>query len=83
MNQGSLDPNADRSADMMPTQSPFMKYVSPFPKKASTKAPVNFKAAIVEAAKDPENTGAQKLASALPRKNKFCGGMSKPYGKKK
>ena len=75
--------NEDRSPDMMPTQSPMMRYVSPFPKKASTEAPAGFKAKIVEAAKDPENVGAQKLASALPRKNKFCGGTSKPYGKKK
>lgn len=75
--------NEDRSPDMMPTQSPMMRYGSPFPKATSTKAPAGFKAKIVEAAKDPENVGAQKLASALPRKNKFCGGMSKPYGKKK
>lgn len=54
-----------------------MRFQSPYPRKTSQEAPSNFKAAIQEAAKDPSNEGAQKLAPTL----RFCGGASKPYKK--
>lgn len=67
-----------RSPDEFPTQSPMMRYGSPYPRKTSHKAPPNFVAAI----KNADNEGAEKLETLLTRKNKFCGGMSKPYKKK-
>lgn len=70
-------PNIDRRDDEMPSQSMAMRYQSPYPRKISKEAPSNFKAAIQEAAKDPSNEGAQKLAPTL----RFCGGASKPYKK--
>jgi len=68
-----------KSPDELPLQSPMMRYGSPYPRKTSHKAPPNFVAAI----KNADNEGADKLETMLTRKNKFCGGMSKPYGRKK
>jgi hypothetical protein len=66
----------DRPADDMPiSRLNRFNYGSPTPRK---KAPENFKAAIKEAAEDPENKGAQTLAPTL----RFCGGMSKAYKRK-
>ena len=76
---------ADRSSTNMPTQEPFMRYVSPFPKKTSYNAPLNRNLKPVP----EDNKGLAKLPTEVrnnmgfQRKNKFCGGMSKPYGKKK
>lgn len=93
MNQGMFDPNADRSPDMMPTQSPFMKYVSSFPKTTSTKAPANFTGASpINQLEDLSGDGkvTQKdvligrgVIDAPTKRLKYCGGTSKPYGKKK
>ena len=80
-----MNPNEDRSANMMPTQAPFMRYVSPFPRKTSYNAPLNRNLKPVP----EDNKGLAKLPTEVrnnmgfQRKNKFCGGMSKPYGKKK
>lgn len=82
-----LDPTADRDPNMMPTQSPFMKYVSSSPVRKSYAAPLN--TGLTPKQKTlPENLQKEILKfqgedTALPRKNKFCGGASKPYGKKK
>jgi hypothetical protein len=68
-------PNIDRSPDSFPASSfNRFNYGAPLMKR---EAPENFKAVIKEAAKDPENKGAQTLAPTL----RFCGGMSKPYKK--
>ena len=82
-------PNYDRSPDMMPTQSGFMRYVSSYaPTKryndaskmgASPVTKKSFKEIIQEKSKDPNNKGAKALAPLL----RFCGGMSKAYKMKK
>jgi len=78
-----LDPNADRDPNIMPTQSPFMKYVSSSPIRKSYAAPLNRD--LTEKQKTlPENLQkAIEKAPPLNRKMKYCGGTSKPYGKKK
>jgi len=83
-----LDPNADRNPNIMPTQSPFMKYVSPYPRKTSALNPGQIALAKKnEAGKKAvaSMTGktVEEVDTALPRKMKYCGGTSKPYGKKK
>ena len=76
--------NKDRSANMMPTQDPFMRYVSPYPRKTSYNAPLNRNLKPVP----EDNPGLAKLPEEVrnkfgfERKMKFCGGMSKPYKKK-
>mgnify|MGYP005631520491 CR=1 FL=1 len=69
-------PNIDRSPDSFPASS-FNRFNYGAPTMRS-EAPENFKAAIKEAAQDPENKGAQTLAPTL----RFCGGMSKAYKRK-
>jgi hypothetical protein len=77
--------NKDRSANMMPTQDPFMRYVSPYPRKSSYNAPLNRNLKPIP----EDNEGLAKLPTEVrnnmgfQRKNKFCGGMSKPYSRKK
>lgn len=85
--------NEDRSPDMMPTQSPMMRYGSPFPKTTSTEAPANFTGASpVNKLEDLSGDGkvTQKdvligrgVIDAPTKRLKYCGGTSKPYGKKK
>ena len=75
----------DRSADEMPiSRLNRFNYGSPTPRK---KAPENFKAGLKKAINDPSKSPKQKeaaenLLGGLPRLNKFCGGMSKPYKRK-
>lgn len=65
----------DRPADSIPiSRLNRFNYGAPTIRR---EAPAQFKTAIKEAAKDPENKGAQTLAPTL----RFCGGMSKPYKK--
>lgn len=77
--------NKDRSANMMPTQDPFMRYVSPYPRKSSYNAPLNRDLKPIP----EDNKGLAKLPEEVrnnmgfQRKMKFCGGISKAYGKKK
>ena len=78
----------------MPITSAFMRYVSAFPKKTALyREPDNLKP-IPEGDKGKGlramaasgNAGKKKVEDfgfdPLTRKNKFCGGMSKPYKKK-
>lgn len=94
MNNMMMDPNQDRSNDMMPTQAPFMRYVSSAPVRRNYQPPVN--AEPLKKLKDLSGDGKitqkdvligrgviDKEGNGLTRKNKFCGGMSKPYSKKK
>jgi len=89
-----LNPNADRDPNMMPTQSAFMRYVSPHPILKTYQKPAN--AAPLKKLEDLSGDGKvtqkdvligrgviDKDGAALTRKNKFCGGMSKPYSRKK
>lgn len=82
-NMMMMDPNQDRSNDMMPTQSPFMRYVSPYPTKTSLNAPLNRELTPKQKTLPENLQEAIKKAPPFNRKNKFCGGMSKPYSKKK
>ena len=67
--------NEDRSPESVPVSNlNRSNYGAPLLRR---NAPANFKAAIQEKAKDPENKGAQAVAPFL----RFCGGASKPYKK--
>lgn len=78
-------PNIDRSPDSFPASSfNRFNYGVPTPMR---RAPENFKAGLKKAIEDPGKTAGEKkraadLLNALPRLNRFCGGMSKPYKRK-
>jgi len=77
--------DTDRPADEIPiSRLNRFNYGAPTPRK---KAPENFKAGLEKAINDPSKSPKQKeaaenLLDGLPRLNKFCGGMSKPYKRK-
>ena len=87
MNNMMMDPNQDRSNDMMPTQAPFMRYVSSAPVRRNYQPPVNAEPLKKLKEVPADNPGLAKLPEKVrnkfgfQRKNKFCGGMSKPYKK--
>ena len=78
-------PNIDRSPDEFPASSfNRFNYGAPTMRR---EAPENFKAGLKKAINDPSKSPKQKeaaenLLGGLPRLNKFCGGMSKPYKRK-
>ena len=78
-----LDPNADRDPNIMPTQSPFMKYVSSSPVRKSYAAPLNRELKGNQDKLPQHLQEAIKDAPPFNRKMKYCGGTSKPYGRKK
>ncbi len=85
-------PNIDRRDDEMPTQSLLMRYQSPYPRRSAYAKPDNLKP-IPEGDKGKGlramaasgDAGKKKVEdfgfSPITRKNKFCGGKSKPYKK--
>ena len=89
MNNMIMDPNQDRSNNMMPTQAPFMRYVSSAPIRRNYQPPVNAAPLKRELIGDQDKLpmhlqeAIKNSDSPANRKNKFCGGMSKPYSRKK